>query len=263
MHTLSSSESKLITTVIVGTMSEKTMRTLLAVISLVSLSSCTSNESCPTWLYRSAEGWCTCGSSLLNVILCSNETQQVSILSSFCLTSSGSDQDPDDRVVVGGCLYEQNHLHKTDGGAGAYIRVNQNISKQDQELCGYLNREGQLCGICKPNHFVSVYSYDFKCHRSLLSNVVMYLTVAYLPLTAFLVLVLAFHISVASPRLHMAVLLCQIYTLPEIQRVFTQNTRDTQTSVFINLMATLYGVWNLDFFRTFIPPICLPLNAMQ
>ena len=35
-----------------------------------------------------------------------------------------------------------------------------------------------------------------------------------------------------------------------------------QTIVF-QILASLYGVFNLDFFRTLIPPICLPLNTMQ
>ena len=246
-------------------MSNILLTSLLVVIALTSWSSCSSNESCPTWLYRSEEGWCTCGSSLLNVILCNNETQDVRILSSFCLTSWDSHTDPD-KAVIGGCLYGQHHEMGISSKAKLYFKVNQNLSKQDQELCGYLNREGRFCGVCKHNHFVSIYSYDFKCYKcsgNLLSNFVAYLTVAYIPLTVFLIIVMAFHISVASPHLHMAVLACQIYTLPEIQRVIIQNTRDAKASILINLLGSIYGVWNLDFFRQFIPPICLPLNTMQ
>ena len=239
---------------------------LMVVITLLSLSSCSSSESCPTWLYPSTEGWCTCGSSLLNVILCSNETQDVSILSSFCLTSWDSHSDLD-KAVVGPCLYGQNHGEAITNGAGVYVTVNQNISEQNEELCGYLNREGRLCGLCKPNHFVSVYSFDFKCYHchssNILVNSVAYLAVAYVPLTVFLFLVMAFHISVPSPRLHMVVLVCQIYTLPELQRVLVQNTRNTKAFFLLNLLCTIYGIWNLDFFRTLIPPICLPLNTMQ
>ena len=33
--------------------------------------------------------------------------------------------------------------------------------------------------------------------------------------------------------------------------------RATQTIV------TMYGIWNLDFFRTIVPPVCLPLNTIQ
>ena len=205
---------------------------MLVAITLTSLSSCSSNVSCPTWLYRSEEGWCTCGNSLLNVILCNNETQDVSILSPFCLTSWDSHTDPD-KAVVGGCLYGQNHGTGRSSAAKVYIKVNQNLSKQNQEICGYLNREPRFCGDCKPSHFVSVYSYDFKCYKcsgNLLRNFVAYLTAAYIPLTVFLIIiVMAFHISVASPHLHMAVLVCQIYTLPEIQRM---NTRDAKSLTY-------------------------------
>ena len=48
------------------------------------------------------------------------------------------------------------------------------------------------------NHFISPYSYDMKCYqcqRGLLANIIMYnITVAYIPLTAFLVIVVVFHI---------------------------------------------------------------------
>ena len=31
----------------------------------------------------------------------------------------------------------------------------------------------------------------------------------------------------------------------------------------VQTLATIFGVWNLDFFRTVIPPICLPLHTLQ
>jgi hypothetical protein len=91
----------------------------------------------------------------------------------------------------------------------------------------------------------------------------MYLAVAYLPLTVFLLLVVAFHISVASPDLNAAVLLCQIYASSPVLRVLVQNSYNTKYFSFVQFLATVYGIWNLDFFRTVIPPICLPLSMMQ
>ena len=223
------------------------------------------NKSCPTWLYLSEEGWCTCGSSLLNVIMCNNISQQVGIQNSFCLTSFNPDQDPKE-PVVGRCIYAQNHGKYMDRSIGLYINVDQNISQQDYQLCDYLNREGRLCGACKHNHYISSYSYDLKCYEcqgGLVRNAIIYFTVAYVPLTVFLVLVVAFHISVASPRLNVAILLCQIYAEPSGLRVLIHVTRNTNHSPFIKFFATVYGIWNLDFFRVFVPPICLPLNTMQ
>ena len=219
------------------------------------------NMSCPTWLYRSHLGQCVCGSKIQNVILCNNISQEVSIMQSFCLTSDGNDGSD---VVVGDCLYSEFKLNKV---VDLYFEVDKNISRQDQKFCGYLNREGRLCGKCKRGHYVSAYSYDlkyYKCSRGLLGNIILYLTVAYVPLTVFLAIVVVFHISFSTPRLNLAIYLCQCYTLPNFMRELTHKTRNiTKPSMFFKILASLYGIWNLDFFRTLIPPICLPLNTMQ
>ena len=238
--------------------------TFILVSSIPPLCYC-SNETCPTWLYRSEEGWCTCGSHLVNVITCNNETGEVGILSSFCLTSFDSSRDPTE-AVVGSCLYGQNHGTATEGGAGLYVRVAPNITEQDEQLCGYLNREGTLCGACKPEHYVSAYSYDLKCYRcstGLVANIFAYLLVAYLPPTLFLAAVVLFHISFTSPRYNLVIFLCQVYSLPESLRILKQCTRGTTVMIFFDFIATLYGIWNLDFFRAIVPPICLPINTLQ
>ena len=238
---------------------------LVLAVSAVPPTLCSSyNQTCPTWLYSSSgeDGWCTCGSSLHGVIICSNKTQDVLILPPFCLTSSKKDSN---NAVAGGCLFQWNHGHVGGGRNGLYMEVNRNLTQQDTQLCDYLNRQGQLCGECKSNHFISAYSYDLKCyqcHRGQWSNTALYLTVAFLPLTLFLVAVLVLHISVAHPNVAVAVLLFQVYSLPEILRVTLQNTRGFKFELAVRIMATVYGIWNLDFFRTLIPPLCLHLDTM-
>ena len=221
------------------------------------------NKTCSTWLYPSKEGWCTCGSSLHDVIICNNETEEVSILRSFCLTTYDKNRS---EAVVGSCLYAQNHGQATGVKDGLYVRVNKNLSQQDQQLCSYLNRDGQLCGKCKPSYFISAYSYDLKCYRcqsGLIRNTLTYLAVAFLPLTLFLIVVVVFHISATSPQLNMALTLCQCYSMSEISRVLLQVTRGNKIEILLRLGLTIYGIWNLDFFRAYIPPICLPLTTMQ
>ena len=129
---------------------EKLYLLKIVIISLFSLCCSAGNETCPTWLHLSEEGWCVCGSSLGYVNICNNETQQVSILRSFCLTTF--DKDPNESVV-GSCLFTQNHGQSTGGKDELYVEANKNLSLQDQQLCGYLNCQGQLCGECKSNHF--------------------------------------------------------------------------------------------------------------
>ena len=238
---------------------------LLKVVTfLVGQCSGVDNGACPTWLYLSEKGWCTCGSSVHDVMTCDNETQEVSIRRSFCLTSFDGDTS---KAVIGSCLFAQHHGHGADSDKGLYIKVNGNLSQQDQQLCGYVNRKGQLCGRCRSNHYMSAYSYDFKCHQChnghTIANAVVYFTVAFFPVTLFLVAVVSLHISVSSPHLNIPILLCQLYSLPDTVWVFLQNTRGTNLEVFVSFVETVYGIWNLDFFRAIIPPICLPLTTMQ
>ena len=235
------------------------VRFILLTAALVSLSFCCStNYSCPTWLYCSEEGWCSCGSSVHGAILCNNETQEVFVVNSLCITHFNAYPNSKD-AVVGSCLYAEIHQKN-------YVAVNPNISIQEEQLCGSLNRKGRLCGECAPEQFVSSYSYDLKCNHcngSLIINILKYFSVAYFPLTIFLILVFMCRISVMSPQISMVVLLCQVYTSPQVMRVLIQNTRETKMELVCKIITAIYGIWNLDFFRTLLPPLCLPLNTMH
>ena len=220
-------------------------------------------EPCHTWLYPSGDGQCLCGSSLGTVVVCNNETQEVGVLMSYCLTSNG---DANSTSVVGRSLVVTEHGDRLLSATGNYRKVQGNISVQDQQTCGYLNRQGRLCGKCKPNHYVSAYSYDIKCYpctSSLWWNILKYICIAYLPLTVFLCVVVVFRISVTSPAMQVPVLFCQLLSQPFVLRLLIQLVRDLNYLCFMKFFLTLYGIWNLDFFRLVILPICLPLNTMQ
>ena len=227
----------------------------------VLLVSVSCDESCPTWLHPSRDGKCVCLPLPTNVV-CENETQ-VGILDFYCLTSNG---DGSNISVVGLCLASVNHGEKLLSRIALYHKVFGSLSEQEEQTCGYLNRQGRLCGKCKPNHSVSAYSYDIKCYpctSSVWRSVVEYVCIAYLPLTIFLCVVILFRISVTSPALNVPVLCCQLLSSPAYSMLLLQWTRDTYALYYIKFLSTLYGIWNLDFFRSLIPPICLPLNTMQ
>ena len=224
------------------------------------------DESCPTWFNRySQDGPCECGRNIDSVITCNNETGEIGVLESYCLTSN-EDEDGCDSNVVGRCLVIVNHGIKVNCTDGLYIKVYPNISEQDRQTCGYINRQGRLCGECKEHHYVSTYSYDMKCHNctsGLWSSVIQYVCIAFFPLTVFLCLVVLLRISVTSPSMNVLVFFGQMLTQPVSLRYLLQLTRNSSSIICIQTIATLYGIWNLDFFRSVVPPICLPLNLMQ
>ena len=229
------------------------------------LMSVSCDESCPTWLHPSGDGECVCD-PFETVVLCKNGCKNethVSLLDYYCLTSNG---DRSNTSVVGTCLAAVNHEERQLNQIGLYHKVLGNLSEQEENTCGYLNRQGRLCGECKPNHFVPAYSYDIKCHpctSSVWRNVVEYVCIAYLPLTIFLCVVIMFRISVTSPAMNVPVLCCQILSSPALLIFMLQWTRGTHDWYYATFLSTLYGIWNLDFFRSLIPPICLPLNTMH
>ena len=219
-------------------------------------------KSCPTWLHPSGDGECLCGATIGTVVVCNNETRQVGVLDTYCLTSNG---DGSNTSVVGSCLVAMNHGERLLN-SGLYNKVFGNLSEQEKQTCGYLNRQGRLCGKCKPNHSISAYSYDIKCYpctSSVWRSVVVYVCIAYLPLTIFLCVVIVFRISVTSPSMNVPVLCCQILSSPASSMGLLQWTRGTPAIYYVKFLSTLYGIWNLDFFRLLFPPICLPLNTMH
>ena len=115
-------------------------------------------------------------------------------------------------------------------------------------------------------YYTSTYSYDFECMRctsSVWRNTLRYIATAYFPLTLFFIVVVLFRISVASPHLNGIVAVCQFLSCPLHLRGIMQGTKHTRMFVIVKILATSYGIWNLDFFRTVIPPICLPLSTLQ
>ena len=119
----------------------------VVVCSLLLISVACGNN-CTTWLHPSGDGQCLCGPSLGTVVVCNNETQEVGVLRSYCITSS---EDENNTSVVGRCLVVLHHGERLLSPVGLYDKVLPNVNDQDQQTCGYLNRQGQLCGKCKYN----------------------------------------------------------------------------------------------------------------
>ena len=97
-------------------------------------------ENCSTWFHPSVDGHnCSCGPSLGTVVVCNNKTREVGVQRSFCLTSNG---DGSNTSVVGRCPMVLHHGERLLSPVGLYDKVLPNVNDQDQQTCGYLNRQG-------------------------------------------------------------------------------------------------------------------------
>ena len=140
------------------------------------------------------------------------------------------------------------------------------LSELNAFVCDPYNREGVLCGKCKPGYGPVVYAFSLKCvecNYSFVQGLTLYLCLALFPVTVFYLTVIVLNIKATSPSLTAFILFCQTYctvertSVPYAARLAQYS--DTQ-KVILQVVRILCGVWNLDFFRYLIPPFCLSTN---
>ena len=134
------------------------------------------------------------------------------------------------------------------------------------ETCGRYHRTGPLCGECITGYYPQVYSLDISCRPSSesWSNWAKYLLAAYAPLTVFCLIILLFRINITASRLQGHVFFCQLVSI----RMFTVYMKllicnqHSPLAILGDVALTVYGIWNLDFFRAFDLGICLRVRIL-
>ena len=224
------------------------------------------NQTCPqVWFIPTNDSQqCDCGSDLSGRVYCNSTLGALGILDCYCMTYDVSMEN----VVVGACIY--NCVSKNGPTQmihdDLYDYVPNNSSELNRVMCEPYNRTGQLCSNCLEGYAIPLYSYDLRCIKCSETHYhwLMYIVVAYVPLTLFLLLVLCCRISATSAKLNAFVTVAQILTTPPNLRIVLYRFKPLHAYLpVIQILATVYGIWNLDFFRTVIPPICMNLSTLQ
>ena len=149
-----------------------------------------------------------------------------------------------------------------------YHNVPRDIASANNSVCRYLYRTATLCGQYIDGYYPAVYSYIFECvqcsDEHLNSNWGLYVAVAYLPLTIFIIFLFLFRISVASPKLNAIILFTQAFASPLNARIVLMASKHNP---LVNIVAkvgfTVFGIWIFDFFRALLPGICLNINTLE
>ena len=114
------------------------------------------------------------------------------------------------------------------------------------------NRTGRLCGKCLPGHSPLAYSYNMSCVKCPEGNgnIWKYFQVGFGPLPIFYILVLLLRINVTSSHLHGYLIFSQLLSAAAFDRGIVNFLKhNTDMSIPIETLGTLYNLWNLDFFR--------------
>ena len=216
-----------------------------------------------TWLVASKTGECECADSLGGLIYSDRNTKEVFISSQYCMSYNRHLGEE----VVGRCPYIYTSFHEINfTRVGQYIKLPGDVSELEHLFCDHLNREGYFCSVCKRNHRFPMYPDFLKCvkcdPKHYAKNWVLYIIVSFIPLTIFLILVVCLRISATRAPMNAFVFVSQIISLPPFERQFYRVIDSTilphGAKVFMHILHSLYGLWNLNFFTTLITPICLP-----
>ena len=215
--------------------------------------------SCPPWYYKK-KGQCKPGELPPDGIITSDG--RMSVMDCYCATFDAETCMAD----VGKCIFNCANLNKSDLRDEVFRKLPSEISELNRLICDKFNRTGTLCSRCKNNTFPLGYSFDLQCVActDIKANWVKYIFVAFIPLTAFWFIIVLFQINIVSSHLYGFTLYSQAVSMPVISRVFSIELRnEPKYSFFGKTLLTLYGIWNLDFFRSFDLGICLGTSTLQ
>ena len=208
---------------------------------------------CYPWMFRNPiNGKCECSNIPLHSVLCDIEISRTSILDCYCMTYNSESNE----TQLGRCVYGCGH--KTDT---VFYTLPNSTDDLNLYSCGRLNRDSTLCGKCLPGYSPLLYSYEMKCMNCTGENTsynwIKYIAVAYIPLTFFFFFVVIFKFNGNSPLLKLFISVSQGISSPIAARAFLSVvSRKAYIENFTRAFGSFYGIWNLDFFRTVIPPIC-------
>lgn len=205
---------------------------------------------CPPWATAPPNHTaCTCKEQHDSTVVVCNRSNpsQLQLLACYCL----SYYHDLNTTVYGKCMYTCSFKHYYHVSDSHYYHVSDRI-------CDKFNRQGELCSRCQNGTGHPLYSYKLNCTTCTDDAITLfqYVVVAYLPLTVFFVLVMAFRISANAETLSGYILMSQIVTTPAQLRYLDSLPTDKSGSLAISIGLSVHAIWNLDFFRGLYRPFC-------
>ena len=225
--------------------------------------SCSERDTCPPWFICTTTGRCKCEHiSMHGGIKCSEVTMRSAVLNCHCVTYDKKNT----KTFAGLCFYncERPILNKVL--ENVFHGLPENISDLNGYMCGRFNRDGVLCGECMKGLSPFVLSYNLSCVNCPNSgmNWLKFIAVGFIPLTLFYFIMVFFNVSVTSSHMHGYVLFSQAVSTPAFVRILLLNIEGLPfVSNLVKSVEPFFSSWNLDFFRSIVPDICLNTDNLQ
>lgn len=231
---------------------------LFNLVMLVSCGSVPLDDECPPWSFYSPDTHqCECYRNALPTedIICTDTGVTVEV--GYCVTYQ-------EKVgtFFAECIYFQPpHGNFTNNG---YFSLPNNVSELNDYMCGRMKRTGLVCSECIDGYGPSITSFGYQCAKcsDSWSGVLLYSIIEFVPATLFYLVILTFRINITSAPMPLFIMYSQLIVYAALKdpvilnKTFVQ-TRSNFVQYILIAVASLYGVWNLDFLKYVAPPICI------
>ena len=222
----------------------------------------TTDEGNTCWFgYYCLNRMCQCRKAPHRIVECTsdNVSYNFAVLNCYCATFNQKKS----LLQVGYCIWNCSTASESlNARVSGVYRILTNLPS-DYNMCQPLKRTGTLCGKCLPNHYPLTYSYNFKCVKChhIRWDLVRYVLAAYFPLTLFYLVVLFLKLNIVSSHLHPVVLFSQAMSMPPLARALLLSTPKRYLPS-AKVLLSVYGMWNLDFFRPYYSDLCLGIGIL-
>ena len=230
--------------------------------------SCLRNGSlpCPSWSYcDGTDGICKCPQIPTHALDCDRfeKRDALRVLDCNCVTYN----EELNQTEVGFCIYNCGNYQESTNFDVVYHFLPPNTSDWNNLMCGKYNRTGTLCGKCneEDGFYPRAYSFDVTCIQctNSKSNWWKYVLSAYLPLTVFYLIILCFKINIHTTELQGYIVYSQIISTPVYARNLYLTSQNAPIIFYgVKFIGSIYGIWNLDFFRMYNNDICLQTDTL-
>ncbi len=217
----------------------------------------------PYSIYNEILQVCVCPNEFKRYLHCNEYGYIDAVKDCACVTYNEDTDEVEVGYCVYGCSRDLNTSYSSRLNGFSFIGIDK--YQWNQLICGPFQRTGTLCGSCTNGSYPPAYCFDAKCIQCMNDNIniLKYMLWAFFPLTVFCFTLLLLQINILSSPIFGLVIYSQIVSQNSFLRSVIVNKND-QTSVanLVRTLGMLYGIWNLDFFRTFNHGFCLKSDAL-
>ena len=213
------------------------------------------DDDCAPWfIYDASLNQCVCSSKGQSHVRCTEQ-------GAFLRLGSCMTYEEGNGASVARCQYFT--LHDRNITKQRYIELPDNLTELNDYMCKPMNRKGLVCSECIDGFGPSLTSIGYQCANCTDAwyGVPLFLFLEFVPITILYLTILVFRISWTSAPMTSFVLFCQlsVYTVTRADPETRSIMQLASTSGYqgITYLTSIYGVWNLDFFRYVVPPFCI------